>query len=124
MIDKPLIYLAPMEGTLDSAMRAVLCPVGGYNMAFTEFVRITNHLLSDEVFFRYCPELKCNVHTADGTPVAIQLLGDNPTIMAENAFKAVELGATHIDVNFGCPSKTVNNSGGGAELLKLSLIHI
>lgn len=38
--------------------------------------------------------------------------------MAENAAKAVELGAKGIDLNFGCPSKTVNKSNGGASLLK------
>ena len=112
------IYLAPMEGTLDSALRHAICPVGGYDMAFTEFIRVTNHLYGDDIFHRYCPELNNGGKTNDATPMAIQLLGSDPIAMAENAHKAVELGIGHIDVNFGCPAKTVNNSGGGAEMLK------
>ena len=112
------IYLAPMEGTLDSALRHAICPVGGYDMAFTEFVRVTDHLYGDDIFHRYCPELHNGGKTNDSTPMAIQLLGSDPIAMAENAHKAVELGISHIDVNFGCPAKTVNNSGGGAEMLK------
>ena len=38
--------------------------------------------------------------------------------MAENAQLAVELGATSIDIKFGCPSKLVNRKAGGAVLLK------
>ena len=38
--------------------------------------------------------------------------------MAENAARAAELGAPGIDLNFGCPAKTVNRSDGGAILLR------
>lgn len=38
--------------------------------------------------------------------------------MADNAARAVELGAPGIDLNFGCPAKTVNRSDGGAVLLR------
>jgi tRNA-dihydrouridine synthase C len=56
--------------------------------------------------------------TPSGTEVYLQLLGDNPELMAANAKKAVKLGATGIDINFGCPAKTVNKSGGGSVLLQ------
>ena len=51
-------------------------------------------------------------------PVFIQLLGGDPNLLAENAHKAYELGAPGIDLNFGCPAKTVNRHDGGATLLK------
>ncbi|MGP3372513.1 tRNA-dihydrouridine synthase family protein, partial [Escherichia coli] len=38
--------------------------------------------------------------------------------MAESAINAIEAGATHIDVNFGCPAKRVNGHGGGSVLLQ------
>ncbi|WP_204265870.1 tRNA-dihydrouridine synthase, partial [Klebsiella pneumoniae] len=47
-----------------------------------------------------------------------QLLGQNPQWLAENAFRAVSLGSWGVDLNCGCPSKTVNGNGGGASLLK------
>ncbi|MGL5336993.1 MAG: tRNA-dihydrouridine synthase, partial [Enterovibrio sp.] len=50
--------------------------------------------------------------------VRVQLLGQSPQYMAENAALAIELGSAGVDLNFGCPSKTVNNSLGGAALLK------
>ncbi|MDO6805430.1 tRNA-dihydrouridine synthase family protein, partial [Wenyingzhuangia sp. 1_MG-2023] len=53
-----------------------------------------------------------------GTPVHIQLLGSDPELMAANAARVAALGAPAIDLNFGCPAKTVNRSQGGAVLLQ------
>jgi len=49
--------------------------------------------------------------------VRIQLLGSKPRSLARNAAKAAKLGAPGIDLNFGCPAKTVNKNRGGACLL-------
>jgi tRNA-dihydrouridine synthase C len=38
--------------------------------------------------------------------------------MAQSALKAVEIGASGIDINFGCPARTVNRNDGGASLLR------
>jgi tRNA-dihydrouridine synthase C len=48
----------------------------------------------------------------------VQLLGGKPEPLAANAAKAVELGALGVDLNFGCPAKTVNRHDGGATLLQ------
>src|SRR5690606_4440496 len=64
------------------------------------------------------PELARDGRTRAGVPVFVQLLGGEPHWMAEAAARAAELGALGIDINFGCPAKTVNNSDGGATLLK------
>jgi tRNA-dihydrouridine synthase C len=48
----------------------------------------------------------------------VQLLGSDPVCLADNAAFACSLGAPVIDLNFGCPAKTVNKSRGGAVLLK------
>lgn len=48
----------------------------------------------------------------------MQLLGQHPEWMAANASRATELGSPGVDLNFGCPAKTVNKSRGGAALLK------
>ena len=116
------VVLAPMDGVLDHLMRDLLTKVGGYDLCVTEFVRVVDQLISDRAFFRYCPELKnANVYgctTKAGTPVRVQLLGQNPECMADNAAKVIELGSHGVDINFGCPSKMVNNNRGGAILLK------
>ena len=58
------------------------------------------------------------VRTLSGTPVRVQLLGQNPECLALNASKALHAGSDGIDLNFGCPAKAVNKSRGGAILLK------
>lgn len=114
----PDIQLAPMEGVLDWCLRELLSEVGGLDRMVTEFVRVTDRLLPDHVFRRYSPELEQGGKTLSGTPVFIQLLGGQPGPMAENAARAVAIGAPGIDLNFGCPAKTVNRHDGGAALLQ------
>lgn len=107
-----------MEGVVDALMRDTLTAIGGIDICVTEFIRVTNHTFPDKVFFKRCPELHNRSLTASSTPVRVQLLGGRPEILAANAVKAAQLGASAIDLNFGCPAKTVNNSDGGACLLK------
>jgi tRNA-dihydrouridine synthase C len=112
------ILLAPMEGVVDSLMREVLTDVGGIDLCVTEFIRVTDRLLPVSEFYKDCPELARGDRTRSGIPVLVQLLGGQPGPLSENAARAVELGALGIDLNFGCPAKTVNRHDGGASLLK------
>ncbi|MGO2276515.1 tRNA-dihydrouridine synthase [Pseudoalteromonas nigrifaciens] len=112
------LVLAPMEGVVDFKMRQLLTNIGGFDLCVTEFVRVVDACLPDKVFYRFCPELSNNGLTSAGTPVRIQLLGQVAGALAENAVKAISLGSHGIDLNFGCPAKTVNKSKGGAVLLK------
>ncbi len=114
----PLVFLAPMEGVVDWVLRDVLTRLGGIDLCVTEFIRVTDRLLPKNEFFKYCPELKTQSQTRAGVPVLIQLLGGQPGPLAENARLAMDLGAPGIDLNFGCPAKTVNRHDGGASLLK------
>jgi len=111
------ILLAPMEGLLDHSLRDVLTRVGGIDRCVSEFIRITDQLLPERVFIRLMPELLTGSRTAAGVPVRAQLLGSDPACLAENAARLAELGAEGIDLNFGCPAKTVNRHRGGAVLL-------
>ncbi len=112
------IVLAPMEGVVDHLMRDMLTKVGGFDLCITEFVRVVEQLLPPRTFYRLCPELHHDAKTPSGVPVRVQLLGQHPQWLAENAVRAVELGSPGVDLNFGCPAKTVNKSKGGAVLLK------
>jgi tRNA-dihydrouridine synthase C len=107
-----------MEGVVDHLMRDMLTQVGGFDLCVTEFVRIVDQLMPKRVFYRICPELNHQGLTPNGVPVKVQLLGQHASWLAENAFRAVELGSHGIDLNFGCPAKTVNKSKGGAVLLR------
>ncbi|TDQ59523.1 tRNA-U20a,U20b-dihydrouridine synthase [Mesocricetibacter intestinalis] len=112
------VILAPMQGVLDPLVRQLLTEVNDYDLCISEFIRVVDQLLPEKVFYRLCPELKTGGKTPAGTPVRVQLLGQFPQWLAENAHRAVELGSQGIDLNCGCPSKTVNGSQGGASLLK------
>ena len=112
------IILAPMEGVVDAQMRAVLTEIGGYDRCVTEFVRITEQLLPNHVLRKLCPELEQGGLTPSGVPVYVQLLGGNAHYMGINAARAAKLQPKGIDINFGCPSKTVNKSDGGSVLLR------
>ncbi|MDH5912972.1 tRNA dihydrouridine(16) synthase DusC [Vibrio splendidus] len=112
------VILGPMEGVLDHLMREILTEINDYDLCVTEFVRVVDQLLPPHVFHRICPELHQGSQTMAGVPIHLQLLGQHPNWMAENAFQAASLGAKGIDLNFGCPAKAVNKSNGGASLLK------
>ena len=118
----PVRLLAPMEGLTDPLMRQILTQIATdlgrpYDWSVSEFIRVTQHVLPAHVFYKYVPELHHDAKTASGTPIHIQLLGSEAQLMAENAAYACELGAPAIDINFGCPAKTVNNHRGGSVLL-------
>ncbi|UYG04336.1 tRNA-dihydrouridine synthase family protein [Halomonas sp. LR3S48] len=107
-----------MEGVIDAHTRDLLTRQPGFDWAVTEFVRVVDARLPPRVFLRHCPELDAGVATPSGIPVALQLLGSDPTALAANAEQALRLGAREIDLNFGCPAKLVNRHDGGASLLR------
>jgi len=121
-----------MEGVIDHHMRYLLDQLGGIDLCVTEFIRVSKTVLPNHIFLSTCPELtplaeriatKGSEYGSTQT-TRLQLLGSDPELIALNAQKAAELGATAIDLNFGCPSKTVNRSYGGARLLnETALLH-
>ena len=116
---RPLrIVLAPMEGLLDSLLRDILTRIGGVDLCVSEFVRVSGSLLPARSFQRTAPELQAGGRTPAGVPVRVQLLGSDPGLMAENAARLGALEPAGIDLNFGCPAKTVNRHEGGAILLR------
>ncbi|MBR9869640.1 MAG: tRNA dihydrouridine(16) synthase DusC [Gammaproteobacteria bacterium] len=112
------IILAPMEGLVDAPIRETLTKVGGIDRCVTEFVRVTQGMLPPRIFYKYAPELHNQSLTQAGVPVAVQLLGSDPEMMGRHGAKAAELGATQVDINFGCPAKTVNRHKGGCVLMR------
>ena len=133
------LLLAPMEGLLDFALRDTLTRVNaeaaialslagphpsGIDRCVSEFIRVTDTLLPPRAFIRTMPELLTGGRTLAGVPVRGQLLGSDPTLLAENAARLAELGSHGVDLNFGCPANVVNRHGGGSALLQEpELIH-
>jgi len=108
-----------MEGVIDAHTRDLLTRQPGFDWTVTEFVRVVDARLPPRVFHKHCPELRGPaLTTPSGVPVHLQLLGSDPEALAANATQALTLGATSIDLNFGCPAKLVNRHDGGASLLR------
>ncbi|MBZ9559436.1 MULTISPECIES: tRNA-dihydrouridine synthase [unclassified Modicisalibacter] len=107
-----------MEGVIDAVTRELLTRHEGFDWTVTEFVRVVDTRLPPRVFYKHCPELRDAAVTPSGVPVHLQLLGSDPEALAANARQALALGATSLDLNFGCPAKTVNRHDGGASLLR------
>ena len=116
--DRPALILAPMEGVTDAPMRAVQGSCGAFTFAVSEFLRVSHAVPPKGVFHKHIPELRTGSRTSTGLPVQVQLLGGDAGLMAAAAGVACEAGAIGIDINFGCPAKTVNRHDGGATLLK------
>lgn len=110
LFDNPLV-LAPMAGVTDKAMRLINRRYG-VGLVYTEMVSakalMYNNKKSYELF-----DL-----TDEEEPVAVQLFGSEPEIMARGAALAVRHGAKLLDVNMGCPVPKVANHGEGSGLLK------
>ena len=78
-----------MEGLTDPIMRDTLTSVGHFDWCVTEFIRVTDSILPDHIYYSFCPELKNDGKTAAGTPVHVQFLGNNPEMLAANAAKSL-----------------------------------
>jgi len=109
-LEVPFI-MAPMAGFTDSAFR-LLTRKYGSGLVFTEMVSSHGVVQGHGRTLRY---LHAN---PEERPLAVQLFGSNPEILARAASNAQELGADIIDLNVGCPVRKVNKSGSGAALLR------
>ena len=108
----PYLQLAPMEGVGDFAFRKAMASIGGFDEAVKDFLRVPRNA--------HIPSL-ARVYNADELapiPLAAQLMGSEPELMAEMAQEIVRRGAHRIDINCGCPSNTVTGRGAGSSLLK------
>lgn len=108
----PGLVLAPMEGVTDLTFRRLIRSIGGCGLTHTEFIPARNLHLSIQ------QALDLAMFDADEHPIAIQIYGNVPEIMAEGARIVEDLGADVLDLNMGCPSKKVCARSGGSALMK------
>ena len=105
-----------MEGLVDEILRDVLTRMGGVDWCVTEFIRVSDRLAAEQLR-QARPGVEERCAHSRGHTGARSVAGFDP-ICLDNAAFACTLGAPAIDLNFGCPAKTVNKSRGGAVLLK------
>lgn len=106
--------LAPMDGYSDWPFRSI-CRGLGSAMSYTEFVDV------QKILSRSKRPLKKFYFEEAERPVAFQLYGDDPDEILEAALKVQELRPDIIDINMGCPARTVARRGAGVGMMKTPL---
>lgn len=108
----PDVVLAPMSGITDRAFRTAVRASGG-GLVVSEMV--ASHAMLTDV---RAEMQKLQFNAAAEAPVAIQIAGWDPLMMAEAAKMAEQMGACLIDINMGCPAKKVTGRASGSALMK------
>ncbi|TSC70419.1 MAG: tRNA-dihydrouridine synthase [Parcubacteria group bacterium Gr01-1014_46] len=110
---KPIMVLAPLADVTDPASRRVIAKYGKPDVMWTEFVSADGlflggyeHLIKDLAF------------TEEERPIIAQFFTSNPEMMERAGELAVDLGFDGIDINMGCPDKSVEKQGAGSAHIK------
>ncbi len=102
--------LAPMDGYSDWPFRS-LCRELGSAMSYTEFVQVEKILSRSDR-----PSAKLYYEEKE-RPVVFQIYGDDPDLILKAALKVQELKPDIIDINMGCPAKSVSHRGAGVGMM-------
>ncbi len=110
---KPLFVLAPMADVTDCAFRKLIAKYGKPDVLWTEFVS------ADGLASRGREALLVDLRfDLSEHPIVAQLFGSNPESMEVAAKLVVELGFDGIDINMGCPDRSIEKSKSGAYCIK------
>jgi tRNA-dihydrouridine synthase B len=105
------VILAPMSGVSDLPFRKLVKRLGAG--------LVVSEMIASEAMIRETRQsMKMATSCADEQPMAVQLAGCEPHVMAEAAKLNADRGARIIDINFGCPVKKVVNGHAGSALMR------
>ncbi len=105
------IFLAPMAGVTDLAFRK-MCVRYGAGLVYSEMVS------SKALYYNDKKTMSLLKTCEDEHPLAVQIFGSDPDIMADTAHKALSTGGRILDINMGCPAPKIVNNGDGSALMK------
>ena len=109
-LEDPVI-LAPMSGVSDLPFRRLVKRLGAG--------LVVSEMIASEAMIRETRQSMTMAKTCeDEQPMAVQLAGCEPRVMAEAAKLNADRGARIIDINFGCPVKKVVNGHAGSALMR------
>ena len=109
-IDPPVV-LAPMAGITNHAFR-LICKEFGAGLVWTDMIS------SCGIHFGNQKTLEMFDWSPEERPVAVQIFGAEPSVMADAAALVEEAGADIVDINVGCPVRKVRKTGAGAGLIE------
>lgn len=109
---KPVIGMAPMDGVTDATFRHTVAMQGKPDVSFTEFTHVHDVCRGPEFL------LDSLIYHEAERPIVAQLYGKEPDLFYQAAHAVCELGFDGLDINMGCPSRSVASSGSGAGLIR------
>ena len=107
------MVLAPMADVTDRAFRQIIAKYGKPDVLWTEFVSADGLFLGGREAL-----LNDLAFSENERPIVAQFFTSKPEMMRKAAELAVELGFDGVDINMGCPDKSVEKQGAGAALMK------
>ena len=120
-LKKPFFVLAPMADVTDPAYRRLIAEYWKPDVTWTEFVSAdglyhtrTKGIMTDEEN----PLVRDLQFGESERPIVAQLFGANPETMVYAAKYAASLGYDGIDINMGCPDRSIEKQGAGAAMMK------
>jgi len=112
-LPKPFFCLAPMADVTDAAFRCIITKYGKPDVFWTEFVS------ADGLTSAGREILKDNlIYSKNEKPIVAQLFSSNPAKMRQTAKYVASLGFDGIDINMGCPDRSIEKQGAGAAMMK------
>jgi len=115
-LKKPIIALAPMADVTDASYRRVIAKYGRPDVMWTEFVSADGLILAPEAGRKKL--MKDLIYTEAERPIVAQFFTSRPDTMKKAAQLAHSLGFDGIDINMGCPDRSIEKQGAGAALIK------
>ena len=113
-LPKPFFVLAPMEAVTDVVFRHVIAKAARPDVFFTEFVN-TSSYCSPKGIASTRGRL---TFTSDEQPIVAQIWGKTPEQFAQMSQGIAKLGFAGIDINMGCPDRSVVHGGAGSGLIR------
>jgi len=113
-LKKPFFVLAPMADVTDAAFRQIIAKYGKPDVFWTEFVS-ADGLCSPIGREKLLIDL---AYTEEERPIVAQIFSSSPDNIRETAKLIKELGFDGLDINMGCPDRTIEKQGAGASLMK------
>ncbi len=110
---EPFFALAPMADVTDPAFRRIIAKYGKPDVLWTEFVSADGLVLGGRE--KLLPDL---IFTEAERPIVAQLFGSNPENMRLAVKLVAGLGFDGIDINMGCPDRSIEKQGAGALMIK------
>ncbi|MES3005857.1 MAG: tRNA-dihydrouridine synthase [Patescibacteria group bacterium] len=115
-LGRPCYVLAPMADVTDAAFRRVINKYGKPDVLWTEFVSADGLVRATEEGKKKL--MRDLVFEKGEHPIVAQLFGSNPEYMRQAAKLCADLGFDGIDINMGCPDRSIEKQGCGAAMMK------